>query len=981
MKFAKKLSILFISIISFMALTITCFVYISQLKTIKSEVKHRLEDQAFHTMDKIDRFLYERYTDIKIIASDPIISSRDSTQKQITERLIEYRNMGKVYTSLSFFDLNRVRIADTNLMHLGIQHEVVQWTKDTFDKGNLSIARDVRRAEDLNIVVVYFASPVKDKNGKPFGVVVARMPIDKLYDLTYRTAGIHEEEESVEIDLVNRNGLLLYSNYNRKGIMIDNLSNWESVTRAIKGELIGSAIHIDEPFFTEENYFVFVREQGYLDFKGNGWIFLLHIPIKEAYAPAFLLRNKIISIFCFIIALSVLAILYFAKKVTKPLIKLRDATIRIGKGDRNIELDINSKDEIGELANSFIQMNNDLEKTTVSRNELIEEIKVRKQMEDVLRESEERYRAVFEQLADSLVVVDGDTGKILEFNDRAHKNLGYTREEFKKLKIQDIDAMESNKDIMKLIEKIKNVGAYAFETKHRTKSGKIRDMLINTRFFSIRGQNLISNIWHDITDKKQIEKEIRDLAKFPSENPNPVLRISKAGKILFANNAGLPLLNFWGSQIGKTLSGHWRKFVLNVLSSTSSKNTEVRYNGRILSLTFAPVVESGYVNIYGLDITERKKMEEALLQSEKMRAMGVMTSGVAHEFNNILGIISANAQLMEEKNGDDKELTEALRTICRVAEDGANIVDRMYEFINVKKDASKFVKVDMRNLVKQVIDFTMPRWKNMAQAKGITYDINKEGLKSVPPLFGNPSELREVLVNIINNALDAMPAGGCISFGTWREDGTVYVSISDTGKGMSEEVKRKLFDPFFTTKRPKGSGLGMSVTYGIITRHDGKIDVESKVGKGSTFTLKLPMPLETVHPVVKPERNREIKVKNLNILVVDDEQDMCETLSNFFIKEGHKVKSVNSGTDGISLLKSEDFDLILCDLVMPNVTGRDVIKALDTLDKRPKVGLITGWRYEMEDVEKEDLKVDFVMRKPFKLSEIRREINNILSAG
>ena len=509
--------------------------------------------------------------------------------------------------------------------------------------------------------------------------------------------------------------------------------------------------------------------------------------------------------------------------------------------------------------------------------EMQSEIAERKRAEEVLRESEERYRAVFEQLADSHVVVDGDTGKILEFNDRAHKNLGYTREEFKKLKIQDIDAIESNKDVIKRIEKIKKVGTYAFETKHRTKGGEIRDMLISARVLSIRGQDLISSIWHDIT--------------------------------------------------------------------------------------------------------ERKQAEEALLQSEKIKAMGIMTSGVAHEFNNILGIISANAQLMEEKNGDNKELTEALRTIYRVAEDGANIVDRMYEFINVKKDASKFVKVDMRNLVKQVIDFTMPRWKNMAQAKGITYDINKEGLKSVPPLFGNPSELREVLVNIINNALDAMPAGGCISFGTWREDGTVYVSISDTGKGMSEEVKGKLFDPFFTTKRPKGSGLGMSVTYGIITRHGGKIEVKSEVGRGSTFTLKLPMPLETVHPVVKPERDREIKVKNLSILVVDDEQDMCETLSNFFIEEGHKVKSVNSGTDGISLLKSEDFDLMLCDLVMPNITGRDVIKALDTLDKRPKVGLITGWRYEMEDVEKEDLKVDFVMRKPFKLSEIRREINNILSAG
>jgi CheY-like chemotaxis protein len=275
----------------------------------------------------------------------------------------------------------------------------------------------------------------------------------------------------------------------------------------------------------------------------------------------------------------------------------------------------------------------------------------------------------------------------------------------------------------------------------------------------------------------------------------------------------------------------------------------------------------------------------------------------------------------------------------------------------------------------------MPRWKNMAQANGINYYIDTEDLKEVPTVFGNPSELREVFVNIINNALDAMLIGGRLSFSTWRKDDTVFVSISDTGKGMSEEVKKHIFDPFFTTRRPEGTGLGMSITYGIITRHDGKIDVKSKEGNGSTFTLRFPISKEVVHPDISSKPSREIKTRSLNILVVDDEQEMCEVLSDFFTGEGHKVKSAISGTDGISLLKREDFDLVLSDLAMPNVTGRDVIKELDTLDKRPKVGLITGWRYEMEDVKKEGLKVDFVVKKPFKFSELRRDINNIFSTG
>ncbi len=164
-------------------------------------------------------------------------------------------------------------------------------------------------------------------------------------------------------------------------------------------------------------------------------------------------------------------------------------------------------------------------------------------------------------------------------------------------------------------------------------------------------------------------------------------------------------------------------------------------------------------------------------------------------------------------------------------------------------------------------------------------------------------------------------------------------------------------------------------------RFGGSVD-GSKVGKGSTFTLRFPISKETVHPDISSKPSQEIKaIKNLNILVIDDEQEMCEVLSDFFTGDGHKVKSAISGTEGISLLKREDFDLVLCNLAMPNVTGRDVIKELDTLDKRPKVGLITGWRYEMEDVKKEDLKVDFVVKKPFKFSELRRDIRNIFSNG
>jgi signal transduction histidine kinase len=485
----------------------------------------------------------------------------------------------------------------------------------------------------------------------------------------------------------------------------------------------------------------------------------------------------------------------------------------------------------------------------------------------------------------------------------------------------------------------------------------------------------------DITKRKLAEERIKGLAKFPSENPNPVLRVFNDGRILYNNQASMVLLDSWGCQTTKMLPNNYLKIVSDVLHSGLSNAVEVEFNNCVFSLTFAPVIEEGYVNVYGLDITERKKMEETLLQSEKMRAMGVMTSGIAHEFNNILGIVSGRAQLLKEKYRDHKALTKALHTICRVTDDGTEIVDRMYEFTDIKFDAARFIRIDINDLIKQSIDFTMPRWKNMSQAKGINYNIDVEDLKKIPAILGNPSELREVFVNIINNALDAMPAGGRLTFSTWREDGNVCASISDTGKGMSEDVKKMIFDPFFTTRSPEGTGLGMSVVYGIIKRHNSKIKVETKKGRGSTLTLGLPMANEADHPDVSSKPGTEGKVKNLKILVVDDEEDMCEILSDFFTEEGHKVKTVNNGADGIRLLKSEYFDLVLCDLAMPTVTGKDIIKALYALDKRPKMGLITGWKYKMEDLKREGLKADFVVKKPFKFSELSRDINNVLEAN
>ncbi len=380
----------------------------------------------------------------------------------------------------------------------------------------------------------------------------------------------------------------------------------------------------------------------------------------------------------------------------------------------------------------------------------------------------------------------------------------------------------------------------------------------------------------------------------------------------------------------------------------------------------------------GIEIALYKhQMEEKLIQSEKLKSIGIITAGVAHEFNNILAIISGNAQLLEGSRKDDEELMDALRTIKMAANDGAEISRKMLKFTKTDKDTAGFVSSDINELINQATVFTMPRWKNMAQAKGINYCMDTEGMKKVPSILCNPTELREVLVNIINNALDAMPDDGRITFRTWSEEGAVFISISDTGTGMTKEVKKNIFDPFFTTKTAIGTGLGMSTAYGIVTRHGGKIEVESKVGRGSTFILQFPAAAKTDSPKESSEPEQNTKSKSLRILVVDDEKDICALLDNFLSKKGHLVRTVDNGTEAKILAKAADYDLVLCDLAMPNVYGYDVIKTLNKLEKRPKIGIITGWGEKLKPLDDEGLKVDFIIKKPFDLSELSRHINDL----
>ncbi len=377
------------------------------------------------------------------------------------------------------------------------------------------------------------------------------------------------------------------------------------------------------------------------------------------------------------------------------------------------------------------------------------------------------------------------------------------------------------------------------------------------------------------------------------------------------------------------------------------------------------------------DITDKKMMKEVLTESEKMKSLGVITAGISHEFNNILNKISGRVQLLEMDYSDNCVLKSELHTIMETIDDGITITDNMLKVARPNKDNSGFVPSDLNELLKQSLEFTKPRWKNMAQARGVDYIIDITRMENASRLLCEPAEIRDVFTSIINNALDAMPGGGSISFETWSKEETLFVSISDTGKGMNEETLNNIFDPFFTTKYPEGAGLGMSIAFGTMTRHGGMIEVESKPGKGSTFTLQFPTTIKKSSRAETPDPKQDINEKSLRILVVDDEEALCNILDKFLSRNGHKVKIAYNGADAIEKIKNEVFDLVLCDLSMPYVNGHTVVDVVNSLENKPKIAIITGHSEGFEPVDGSWSNVDFVLKKPFKLSELAKQINRL----
>jgi signal transduction histidine kinase/CheY-like chemotaxis protein len=378
-------------------------------------------------------------------------------------------------------------------------------------------------------------------------------------------------------------------------------------------------------------------------------------------------------------------------------------------------------------------------------------------------------------------------------------------------------------------------------------------------------------------------------------------------------------------------------------------------------------------------IEEQDRIREQYGQLEKMSALGELASGVAHDFNNTLAGILGRAELMLRDVNDPKTM-RGLELIVQTARDGGKTVKRIQDFARQRRDHD-FEPVAVDQLLIDVNEVTRPRWKDRAQANNVHINLNLQ-INSDASIMGDPSELREVLVNMVFNAVDAMPAGGRLTLSAEEVDGSMEIAVSDTGCGMSPEVRSRIFDPFFTTKGMAGMGLGLAVCYGIIQRHQGSIEIESTVGEGSSFRIKLPiaevkLSTESPEEAVVQQLTLVRTPKAPSILVVDDEVCVLDVLRDILESEGYEVTVAKSGDEALKAFETKSFKAVFTDVGMPGMSGWELARAIRERDEEIPLAVITGWGEAVSSKEQETAKVDWVVTKPFsidRISEIAREI-------
>ncbi|MFC1836512.1 response regulator [Thermodesulfobacteriota bacterium] len=434
--------------------------------------------------------------------------------------------------------------------------------------------------------------------------------------------------------------------------------------------------------------------------------------------------------------------------------------------------------------------------------------------------------------------------------------------------------------------------------------------------------------------------------------------------------------------IRKAVDSPGETFCINEFRLRRQDGEWAHLEGRVTCLYDTPGIEGVVLN--GRDIGDRKRSEALMVQSAKYKAVADLATGVAHNFNNLLQVILGNASfaMLNLELGDYSQVGESLEQITQSSRFGAEVVKRLEKFAGVRQlgGRSKMEVIDLSEVVRLVVEMTTPLWKTLPEKSGVEIQLELK-LKQNCWVHAKKDEIFEVVVNLLKNAVEALPKGGKIELTTRLEGNRAQLIVNDTGLGIPKDKIGRLFTPFFTTRSEPGRGLGLAQSRRILERHEGHIFLESKKDEGTLVTVELPLSSEAP-PATEGDEVMDSDV-SLNILVIDDMKPIVNMLANGLQQYNQKVFTALSGQEGIDIFTEETIDLVICDLGMPGMNGWQVGKRITEISKKrgqekPLFLILTGWGDQSEELGlMKESGVDGVVQKPVHVKKLLQVIAEI----
>ncbi len=637
----------------------------------------------------------------------------------------------------------------------------------------------------------------------------------------------------------------------------------------------------------------------------------------------------------------------------------------------------------------------------LANKKLKKEIEERKSAEEALRESEERFRILAEEAFEGIVI--HDKGKILLANDRYYELFGYTADE---LAGKDAISLTATPDSVQRIKaSLAEGNLEPYEVTGRKKDGTKFPVEIRGKMLKYQGQTARIAAIRDISDQKRSEEALRESEKkyrmVLETSLDAIAVYDMEGKVTYFNPSftrifGWTLEERLGRKIDLFVPDDaWpdtRKMIKKVLAGENFSGFETRRytkTGDIIHVNMSAAIYKdkngnpigSVINLR--DITEQKKLETQLLQSQKMESLGTLSGGIAHDFNNLLMGIQGRISLMLVDGDTSYDHYDHLKGIEEYVASAADLTKQLLAFARGGKYEVK--PTDMNELVNKSAEM-FGRTK-----KEITiFNKNQEGLWTVDV---DRSQIEQVMLNLYVNAWQSMPGGGELYLETenvllddrsvkpyeLKPGKHVRISVTDTGVGMDKATVSRVFDPFFTTKEMgRGTGLGLASAYGIIKNHGGIINVYSEKGKGAIFNIYLPASEKEI--VKKKELSEDILKGAETILLVDDEEIIIEVGRALIKKLGYKVLVANRGKAAIKLyeVNKDEIDMVILDMIMPDMGGGETYDMLKEINPDIKVLLSSGYSIDGQAAEIIQRGCNGFIQKPFNMMHLSQKIRNVL---